>query len=187
MTGRTGKGDSYVECPLRRAENSRDRPHRPVSKRPVTEDLHARRLPCRSVDPTDATRGALRHRNARGALGASSTRDETRTRKPRRVGDFESPASTDSATRAGRQGNYNVLRWRARNASLAMSQVFQPQTRCEVRAGGVDTAAACRRNVLRFEPRSRVRANRPVAVRLAPESSRYNTMLASVAGCIACG
>ena len=29
-----------------------------------------------------------------------NTRDETRTRKTRRSGDFESPASTDSATRA---------------------------------------------------------------------------------------
>src|SRR5688572_20013052 len=35
--------------------------------------------------------------------GVGSTRDETRTRKALRPGDFESPASTDSATRACQQ------------------------------------------------------------------------------------
>ena len=38
--------------------------------------------------------------NQREVVG-NYTRDETRTRKARRPGDFESPASTDSATRAG--------------------------------------------------------------------------------------
>ena len=39
--------------------------------------------------------------SCRELLGrTTNTRDETRTRKTRRSGDFESPASTDSATRA---------------------------------------------------------------------------------------
>ena len=48
---------------------------------------------------SDRTRG--------GSSRCSNTRDETRTRIPRRVGDFESPASTDSATRAGDEDKYN--------------------------------------------------------------------------------
>ena len=47
-----------------------------------------------------ASGGAARLRAVHRVEQERSTRDETRTRIPRRVGDFESPASTDSATRA---------------------------------------------------------------------------------------
>ena len=73
----------------------------PTETHPVTEELQtlARRVP--DVGPVAAKWWVPSAVGRHTKIRCCDTRDETRTRIPQGVGDFESPASTDSATRAG--------------------------------------------------------------------------------------